>query len=154
VSKDLGMHERNMLIPEIGDTILVSKNSIKKSGVVPSGIKLVDGYDISDAGGIIQRDRVQLASEGFCIVTITISSKFLSLSSKPDIFARGFISLKDHESVMEEARELILNQVISTNFKTQDWAGIKNNLKKSLQSFFFKKLKRRPLIVPLIIETK
>ena len=154
VAKDLGMLERNMLIPELGDTILISKNSVKKSGVVPSGIKLVDGIDISDAGGIIQRDRVQLGSEGFCIVTITISSKFMALSSKPEIFARGFISLKDHEAVMDEARELILNQVIATNFKNQDWNGIKNNLKKSLQSFFFKKLKRRPLIVPLIIETK
>ena len=154
VAKDLGMPERNMLIPEIGDTLLITKNSVKKSGIVPSGIKLVDGYDISDAGGIIQRDRVQLASEGFCIVTITISSKFMALSSKPEIFARGFISLRDHEVIMDEAREMILNQVIATNFKNQDWNAIKNNIKKSLQTFFFKKLKRRPLIVPLIIETK
>lgn len=154
VAKDLGMHERNMLIPEIGDTILVNKNSIKKSGTVHSGVKLVDGYEISDAGGIIQRDRVQLASEGVCIVTITISSKNWSLTSNPDIYTRGFVYIKNNEEVMNEARELVLNQVISTNFKNQDWATIKTNLKKSLQVFFFKKLKRRPMIIPIIIETR
>ena len=154
VAKDLGMHDRNMLIPEIGDTILVSKNSIKKSGTVHSGVKLVDGYEISDAGGVIQRDRVQLASEGVCIVTITISSKNWSLTSNPDIYTRGFVYIKNNEEVMNEARDFVLNQVISTNFKNQDWATIKTNIKKSLQVFFFKKLKRRPMIIPIIIETR
>lgn len=154
IAKDLGMNERNILIPEIGDTILINKNNLKKIGTVPSGIKLVDGFDISEAGGIVQRDRMQLASEGMCIVTVTISSKFMSLSSKPDIITRGFICVKDNEDLLEEAKELVLNQVIATNFKTQDWATIKTNIKKSLQTFFFKRMKRKPMIIPIIIETK
>lgn len=154
IAKDLGMSDRNIVIPEIGDTILVNKSSIKKSGVIPSGIKLVDGFEITDAGGIIQRDRMQLASEGVCIVTITIASKSWALTSKPDIYTRGFVYMKDNEEVMNEARDLILNQVISTNFKTQDWALVKQNLKKALQTFFYKKLRRRPMIIPIIIETK
>ena len=154
IAKDLGMNERNILIPEIGDTILISKNAIKKSGTVPSGVKLVDGMEISEAGGIVQRDRMQLASEGVCIVTITVSSKAMALTSKPDIYTRGFIYIKDNEGVMEEAKEIVLNQVIASNFKTQDWALIKNGVKKALQTFFLKKMKRKPMIIPLIIETR
>jgi len=154
IAKDLGMADRNIVIPELGDTILVTKASIKKSGTIPSGIKLVDGLEISDAGGIVQRDRMQLASEGMCVVTITISNKTWSLTSKPDIYARGFVYIKDNEEVMNEARDLILNTVIATNFKNQDWSSIKNNIKKVLQTFFFKKLKRKPMIIPIIIETK
>ena len=154
LAKDLGMNDRNMLIPEIGDTITISKNSIKKSGTVQSGIKLVDGFDISEAGGIIQRDRMQLASEGICVVTVTISSKFLSLTSKPDIITRGFIAIKGNEEILEEAKDLVLENIISTNFKTQDWNGIKSNIRKILQTFFLKKVKRKPMILPIIIETK
>lgn len=154
IAKDLGMNDRNIVIPEIGDTILVSKASIKKSGTVQSGIKLVDGLEISDAGGVVQRDRMQLASEGMCVVTVTVSNKTWSLTSKPDLYVRGFVYIKENEEVINEAREIILNTVISSNFKTQDWTMIKNNIKKALQTFFFKKLKRKPMIIPIIIETK
>lgn len=154
IAKDLGMNDRNIVIPEIGDTILVSKASIKKSGTVQSGIKLVDGLEISDAGGIVQRDRMQLASEGMCVVTVTISNKTWSLTSKPDIYVRGFVYIKENEEVINEAKDLVLNTVIASNFKTQDWTMIKNNIKKVLQTFFFKKLKRKPMIIPIIIETK
>ena len=154
LAKDLGMSERNILIPEIGDTITINKNFIKKTATVPNGVKLVDGFDISDLGGVVQRDRMQLGSEGICIVTITISSKFASLSSKPDIITRGFMGIKGNEEVLEEAKEIILNQVIEMNFKTQDWTTIKNNIRKNLQNFFFRKVKRKPMIIPLIIETK
>lgn len=154
LAKDMGMNDRNIVIPDLGDTITVNKNLIKKTGVVPSGIKLVDGLDISEAGGIVQRDRMQLASEGVCIVTITISSKSASLTSKPDIYTRGFVYIKDNEDVIEEAKELVLNQIISTNFKTQDWNAIRGTIKKSLQTFFFRRIKRKPMIIPLIIETK
>lgn len=154
IAKELGMNERNIVIPDLGDTISINKNSIKKTGTIPSGIKLVDGFEITDAGGIIQRDRMQLASEGVCIVTITVASKSWALTSKPDIYTRGFVYMKDNEEVMNEARDLIINQIVTANFKTQDWATIKNNIKKALQIFFFKRLKRRPMIIPLIIETK
>ena len=154
IAKDLGMADRNIIIPEIGDTIMVSKASIKKSGTIHSGIKLVDGLEISDAGGIVQRDRMQLASEGMCVVTVTISSKTWALTSKPDIYARGFVYIKENEEVMAEAKDLLLNTIIATNFKNQDWTMIKNNIKKVLQTFFLKKIKRKPMIIPIIIETK
>jgi len=153
IAKDLGMNDRNILIPDMGDTILITRNLIKKQGTIPSGIKLVDGVDISEAGGIIQRDRMQLATEGICIVTITISSKNGSLTSKPDIITRGFMTIKNNTNVLDEAKDLVINQIINSNFKTQDWALIKGNVRKTLQTYFFKKFKRRPLTIPIIIET-
>jgi len=153
IAKDLGMNERNILIPEIGDTITINKMCIKKTSTIPSGIKLVDGTDISEMGGIVQRDRMQLGSDGFCIVTITISSKTGSLTSTPEIFTRGFIGAKANDGLLEEAKDSVINQVISANFKTQDWSSIKNNIKKNLQTFFFRKFKKKPMIMPIIIET-
>ena len=96
---------------------------------------------------------MQLAEEGICVVTITISAKNGSLTSKPDILTRGFMTIKGNEDMIEEVRDMILNQIITANFKTQDWAMIKGSIKKTLQSYFFKKFKRKPLIIPMIIET-
>ena len=135
-------------------TITINKNSIKKTGNVPSGIKLVDGLEVSEAGGIVQRDRMQLASEGVCVVTVTLSNKSHALTSKPDIITRGFMYIKGNEDIMEEAKDLVLNQIISSNFKTQDWNTIKNNIKRTLQTFFLKRMKRKPMIIPIIIETQ
>lgn len=154
LAKDMGMNDRNIIIPEMGDTILINKNVIKKIAKVQSGVKLVDGLEISDAGGAVQRDRVQLAEEGFCIATITISNKFGSLTSKPEIVTRGIMTIKGNEEVMSELKDIVLNQIINANFKTQDWTMIKANVKKALQTYFFKKFKRKPLIIPMIIETK
>lgn len=149
----MGMNARNTLIPELGDKINISKNCIKKVGTVPAGIKLVDGLEVSDANGVVQKDRAQLATEGLCIVTITISSKNYSLTSKPDLYSKGFIYIKDNQAVIDEAKDLVINTIIGTNFKNQDWSMIKNNVKKVLSNYFFKKIKRRPMIVPIIIET-
>ncbi len=154
LAKELGMNERNILIPEVGDTIFVNKNMIKKSGTVPSGVRLVDGFDISEAGGIVQRDRMQLSNEGMCLVIITVSSRNMSLTSKPDIVTRGLLAYtKDNESLLNEAKELVLSLIINTNFKTQDWSLIKTNVRKSLQTFLFKKIKRKPMVMPIIVET-
>ena len=120
---------------------------------MPAGIKLVDGLEVSDANGVVQKDRAQLATEGLCIVTITISSKNYSLTSKPDLYSKGFIYIKDNQAVIDEAKDLVINTIIGTNFKNQDWSMIKNNVKKVLSNYFFKKIKRRPMIVPIIIET-
>lgn len=154
LAEEMGMNKRNICVPDLGDTITISKNSIKKSGTVPAGIKLVDGLDVSEAGGAVQRDRMTLAQEGIVMPVITVSMSTGSLTSKPDIISRGFIYFKGNEDIIEEARDLLINQIISSNFKTQDWNAIKLSIKKTLTNYFYKKIKRRPMIVPIIIETK
>ena len=149
----LGMDKRHIVIPDMGDTISVGRNSIKKSGTVPAGIKLVDGLDVSEANSAVQRDRMQLAEEGICIVAITVAPNG-ALTSNPQLIARGFLNVKDNENIIKEAEDITINTIISSNFNKTDWSIIKNNIKKNLTNLFFKKLKHRPMILPLIIETK
>lgn len=153
LAMDLGMPKRHIHIPDLGESITITQNSIRKTGTVPAGIKLIDGLDISDAGGVVQRDRMQLATEGLCVVLLTISARSAVLTSKPEIITRGFLYGKDNSQTIEEAKDLLINTIISVNFKTQDWNFIKDNIKKTLTTFFFKKFKRKPMIIPIIIET-
>ncbi len=154
LAEDMGMNARNICIPDLGDTITISKTSIKKSGTIPAGIKFVDGLQVTDAGGAVQRDRATLATEGICVPIITISASTGSLTSKPDFISRGFIYFKGNEDIIEEAKDLLINTIISADFKTRDWNSIKQNIRKVLTNYFYKKIKRRPLIEPIIIETK
>ncbi len=154
LAEEIGINPRNIIIPDLGDSISISRNIIKKSGTVPAGIRLVDGFDVSEAGGAVQRDRALLAEEGMCVVAITVSKTTGSLSSKPELISRGFIYIRDNTEIIEEAKDLIINTILNCNFKTQDWNAIKQNLKKVLTNFFYKRMKRKPMIVPVIIETK
>lgn len=154
LAQSLGIPERNIVLSDLGDQISISKSSIKKTGTVPSGIRLVDGLEVTEAGGAVQRDRALLAEEGVCMAVITISAGTGRLTSKPDIISRGFVYMQGNEDMFEEARDLILNTIITTNFKTQDWAQIKQSIKKVLTNYFYKRIKRRPMIVPVIIETQ
>jgi len=154
LAQEIGINPRNIIIPDLGDSISISRNIIKKSGTVPAGIRLVDGFDVSEAGGAVQRDRALLAEEGMCVVALTVSKTTGSLSSKPELISRGFIYIRDNTEIIEEAKDLIINTILNCNFKTQDWNAIKQNLKKVLTNFFYKRMKRKPMIVPVIIETK
>lgn len=154
LAEEVGINPRNIVIPDLGDSISLSRNVIKKSGTVPAGIRLVDGYEVSEAGGAVQRDRALLAEEGMCVVALTVSKSTGSLSSKPELISRGFIYMRDNTEIIEEAKDLIINTILNCNFKTQDWNNIKQNLKKVLTNFFYKRMKRKPMIVPVIIETK
>ena len=154
LAQEIGINQRNIIIPDLGDSISISRNVIKKVGTVPAGIRLVDGFDVSEAGGAVQRDRALLAEEGVCVVALTINKTTGSLSSKPELISRGFIYIKDNAEVIEEAKDLIINTILNCNFKTQDWNMIKANLKKVLSNFFYKRMKRKPMIVPVIMETK
>ena len=154
LAQELGIHPRNIIIPDLGDSISISRNVIKKSGTIPAGIRLVDGFDVSEAGGAVQRDRALLAEEGMCVVALTVSKANGSLTSKPELISRGFIYIKDNAEIIEEAKDLIINTILNCDFKTQDWNLIKQNIKKVLTNFFYKRMKRKPMIVPIIMETK
>ncbi len=154
LAQELGMEARNILIPENGDQIAVGKNFIKKIGTIPFGTRLIDGFGMSDVGSIVLRDRVQLSEEGLCVVVISVSKETGVLTSKPDIISRGFIYSKGNENFLEEAKDVVINAITSADFKTQDWITIKNQIKKVLTAHFYRKFKSKPLVLPIILETK
>lgn len=152
IAESLGMDKRNIIIPDLGNQIILNKQSIKLGDNVPSGIRLVDGLGVGDVGSTVLKDRIQLSEEGLCVVTITISNVTGALTSKPNLITRGFVYIDDTDPLIEEAKDVVINAISSSNFKSQDWAEIKQNIKKLLGNYFYKKLKRRPLILPVIIE--
>ena len=154
IAKSMGIEERNIVIPNLGDQIVLTPNVIKRAGTVPCGIKLIDGAGHADVNDLIMKERVQLSEGGLCVVVVTISSVTGALSSKPDLISRGFIYNKENEEVVEEAKNIVINTISESNFKQQDWNLIKANIKKALANYFYKSIKRRPLILPVIIETK
>lgn len=154
LAEEMGIEKRNILIPDLGDQITVTKNTIAKTGVVPSGSLLVDGIGVSEVGSNILRDRMQLSEEGVCVVVITISALSGALTSKPDIISRGFIYKNDETNIIEEAKNVVINTISQADFKEQDWGLIKSNIRKSLTSFFAREVKCRPVVIPVILETK
>lgn len=154
LAEQMGMPKRNIIIPELGDKIAINKNMIQKVGFVPNGARLVDGVGIGDVNSTVMRERMQLAEEGACVVVITISSQTGALTSKPDLITRGFLYASDNGDVLEEAKNVVINTLSQSNFKEQDWALIKANLRKSLTNHFLRTIKRKPLVMPVIIETK
>ncbi len=100
------------------------------------------------------RDIMQLSEEGVCVVVITISALSGALTSKPDIISRGFIYKNDETNIIEEAKNVVINTISQADFKEQDWGLIKSNIRKSLTSFFAREVKCRPVVIPVILETK
>ena len=137
-----------------GVVLELAQNFGKITGTVQSGKVLVDGLGVGDVGNIVLRDRKILAEDGLIIVVVTINKATGMVAAGPDIVSRGFVYVKDNSELMLEAEDLLLNLIANTNFKTQDWNVLRNNIRKTLTTHFYKKLKRRPMILPIIIETK
>ena len=155
LAESMGMPKQNILIPDLGDQFTITKNTMQKTGVVPCGSLLIDGVGVSEIGSSILRDRIQLSEEGVCVVVITISMLTGALTSKPDIISRGFIYKSDSEfDVMEEAKNIVINTISQANFKSQDWSLIKSDIRKNLTGFFARQIKCRPMVIPIILETK
>ena len=155
IAEAMGMPKQNILIPDLGDQITITKNTLQKTGVVPFGSLLIDGVGVSEVGSTILRDRMQLSEEGVCVVVISISIMTGALTSKPDIISRGFIYKNSDElDVIEEAKNIVINTISQTDFKSQDLGLIKSNIRKNLTTFFAREIKCRPLVIPVILETK
>lgn len=155
IAEAMGMPKQNILIPDLGDQITITKNTLQKTGVVPFGSLLIDGVGVSEVGSTILRDRMQLSEEGVCVVVISISIMTGALTSKPDIISRGFIYKNSDElDVIEEAKNIVINTISQIDFKSQDWGLIKSNIRKNLTTFFAREIKCRPLVIPVILETK
>ncbi len=152
LAMSLGMEERNIIIPELGDQVELTKNSMKVARQIPFGAKLVDGLGVGDVSDMVIRDRIQLSEEGICVVIVSINKLTGALAAKPDMVCRGFTFAKDDNEKVEEARDVVIAAISQANFKTQDWGLIKQNIRKALSSYFMKKIKRKPVIMPIILE--
>lgn len=149
----MGIPPQNIFISEIGKVLEIDRKGAKFNGTVPSGRVLIDGSGIGDIGSVVLRDRKILSEDGLVVVVATVDTKGCYIVSGPDIVSRGFVYVKESEELMEEARriaESALNQSISRRY--DDRMAIKAHIKDELAKFIFKKTKRRPMILPILME--
>jgi ribonuclease J len=149
----LGLPEKNVHIPENGEVIEVTRDSIRKNGTVTSGQIFVDGLGVGDVGNIVLRDRKHLSQDGILTVVVTIEKESSTVIAGPDIISRGFVYVRESEKLMDEAREIVKKVLRNCEEKKiTDWATMKTNMKDELRNFLYEKTKRRPMILPIIME--
>ena len=153
IAKNLGIPKENIFILQSGEVLEVSDKEAKVVDKVHTGEILVDGLGVGDVGNIVLRDRQHLAEDGIIIVVLTLESGSGQVLAGPDIVSRGFVYVRGAESLMEDAKHLLEDKMQYCMDKgITDWGKIKNEIKDSLGDFVWKETKRRPMIMPIIME--
>ena len=153
IGEFMGIPSQNIFVSECGRVLEVDKKSAKFEGTVPAGNVLVDGSGVGDIGSVVLRDRKHLAEDGLVMVVATVDIRGGYIISGPDIISRGFIYMKESEELLDEARALAfetLENAISR--RGGDRTQIKNSIRDELGRFFFKKTKRKPMVLSVILE--
>lgn len=148
-----GIPEKNIFITENGDVLEFNTHGVRKAGKVPAGIVLVDGLGVGDVGNIVLRDRRQLSEDGILIVVVTMNKTDRSIMKGPDIITRGFVYVRESEDLIGEATAKVREALeFCRKENISDWGAIKNNIRDVLYRFLYEKTKRRPMILPIIME--
>ena len=150
---DCGVPEENCFIMDNGEVLALSENTAQVAGKIPSGSVYIDGNGIGDIGNIVLRDRRILSEEGLVVVVVSINMKEFKVSAGPDIISRGFVYMRESGDLISDAQALIskhLSKVMER--KTTQWSEIKNEITDTLGPFLYEKTKRRPMILPIIME--
>ena len=150
---EMGISKENAFVLEEGDVLELNKRQGKVTGKVQAGGILVDGLGVGDVGNIVLNDRKLLSQNGLIIATVTLQKHASQILAGPDIVSRGFVYVRESESLMEGAREVVLEAVeecLERNIS--DWARIKTSIKEALSNYIWKNTKRNPMILPIITE--
>ncbi|MDF2567992.1 MAG: Ribonuclease, partial [Oscillospiraceae bacterium] len=153
IAQIMGVEPSHILIPDIGQVIELDGVDMKVTGTVPAGKVFVDGYGVGDVGSIVLRDRKHLAEDGLIVVVATIESEGGLIISGPDIVSRGFVYVRESEQLIAEARKIVKDVLEDCcERKVREWSTIKVNIKDQLSNYIYKKTKRSPMILPVIME--
>jgi len=149
----VGIEKENIFVIENGDTVEFQGGNARKGNKVPAGNVLIDGLGVGDVGNIVLRDRKLLSQDGILVVVVTLSKQDGTILSGPDIISRGFVYVRESEGLLEEANRIVtstLHKLMSD--KVNEWASLKTNVKDALGRFLYEQTRRRPMILPIIME--
>ncbi len=154
LARFMGMPDKNIFISELGKVLEIDANGAKFTGAVPAGKVLVDGYGVGDVGNIVLRDRRHLAQDGLIVVVATVDMDNHQLLSGPDIVSRGFVYVRESEELMEEVRRIASDALLDVldDWDTIDRMLLKKRVKDDLGKFLYSKTRRRPMILPVIMD--
>ena len=152
IAEFMGIPSDKIFISDLGRVLEIDRKGAKFSGEVPAGNVLVDGAGVGDIGSVVLRDRKHLAEDGLVVVVATVND-YGEIVSGPDVVSRGFVYVKESEELMSKVKELASASIEKAlTRKSRDWAGIKNQVKDDIAKFIFKETKRRPMILPVIMD--
>lgn len=153
LAEGMGIPSSNIILSDIGKVIELDEKSCRINGTVPAGRVLVDGLGVGDVGNIVLRDRKHLAQDGLIVVVVTLDKGSGFVLSGPDIVSRGFVYVREAEDLMEKVRlEAKRTLERCEENSVTDWGAIKTKLKQSISDLLFEKTKRKPMILPIIME--
>ena len=152
-AKLLGIPHENIFLTENGKVLELNENEAKFTGHVTSGKVLVDGLGVGDVGNIVLKDRQKLSQDGLIVVVITMDSRSGKIVSGPDVISRGFVYVRESENLMEEIKHLLREELSKCEEKhITDWATLKLVVREELGNYIYKKTKREPMLIPIIME--
>lgn len=157
LARYMGMNDRNIFLSEIGKVLEIDASGARWNGTVPAGKVLVDGYGVGDVGNIVLRDRRHLAQDGLIVVVATVDTAGGLLLSGPDVVSRGFVYVRESEELMDEVKQVAYDTVMDVLTHTRrrdvvDRMLLKKRVKDDLTKFLFNKTKRKPMILPVIMD--
>ncbi|CAH1193435.1 Ribonuclease J1 [Paenibacillus auburnensis] len=153
LAESVGVESSNIFITEIGEIVEIQGGAARRAGKVTAGNVLIDGLGVGDVGNIVLRDRKLLSQDGILVVVVTLSKQNGAIVSGPDIISRGFVYVRESEGLLDEANRIVsgtLQRLMSE--KVNEWASLKTSVKDSLGRFLYEQTRRRPMILPIIME--
>ena len=153
LAEELGIPEEDIFVTEIGDVVELTRNKGRIAGSVTAGSVMVDGSGVGDIGNVVLRDRKLLSEDGIFTVVITLNKQTGALLAQPEILSRGFVYEKNSEELLKETRELVKDKAaqFEKNHRSS-WSSIKNDIRNSIKNYLYERTKRRPMVMPIIIE--
>ncbi|MFD2212795.1 ribonuclease J [Metabacillus endolithicus] len=153
LAKQVGIESQNIFLVDKGEVVEFKGQNVYTGAKVPSGNVLIDGLGIGDVGNIVLRDRRLLSQDGILIVVVTLNKQKKQITSGPEIITRGFVYVRESEELIGEATKVVSNIVErSMQEHSIEWSSIKLSIRESLNQFLYEKTKRRPMILPIIME--
>ncbi|MFC4798234.1 MULTISPECIES: ribonuclease J [Neobacillus] len=153
IAMECGLRDEQISIPDRGDVVEWKDGKFAITGKVPSGNVLIDGIGVGDVGNIVLRDRKLLSQDGILIVVVTLTKKEKKIAAGPEIISRGFVYVRESEKLMDDSTKLV-RDIVERNIAKEsfEWSSLKQEIRDDLNRYLFEKTKRRPMILPIIME--